>query len=181
MRSPAVFLDRDGTLVEEVNFLSRVEDLRVFPYSVQAVCSLKEHGFKVFVVTNQSGIARRKFAEPAMHSIHLEIQNQLGGLIDAFYYCPHLPDAGCRCRKPDTGMIEAAARDYDIDLAKSWMVGDKKLDVETGKNALLRTALVLTGYGAAHRATLEFEPDIITTDLGDAVTQICLGTAEVVV
>jgi len=181
MPQPAIFLDRDGTLVEEVNFLSRVEDLRVFSYSRQAVRSLKEHGFRIFVVTNQSGIARRKFAETAMHSIHEEIQNQLDGLIDAFYYCPHLPDAGCRCRKPDTGMIEAAARDFDIDLTRSWMVGDKKLDVETGKNALLRTALVLTGYGAAHRATLNFEPEMITPDLGDAVTQICLSTAKVVV
>ncbi len=171
-KQPAIFLDRDGTLVEEVNYLSTPEDLRLFHYSGSAVKLFKESGFLVFVVTNQSGIGRGIFDEAAMNSIHEEIQQQLSGAIDAFYFCPHLPCDGCRCRKPGPGMIEAASADFAIDLKNSWMIGDKKIDVETGINVGVKTAFVLTGYGQRHRASLERQPDLIANDLGEAAFSI---------
>ncbi len=134
-RRKAIFIDRDGTLVEEVNYLSRVEDLRLFPFTVDAVRRLKAAGFLLIVVTNQSGIGRGIFEEGAMHEIHRAIQQQLSNAVDAFYFCPHLPCDGCRCRKPGLGMIERAMSDFSIDIENSWMIGDKKIDVETGINA----------------------------------------------
>ena len=142
---PAVFIDRDGTLIEEVNFLSRIDDLRVFPFTADALKLLRESGFLVIVITNQSGIGRQIFGEEAMHVIHDEINKQLSGAVDAFYFCPHLPGDGCRCRKPNLGLIEDACEVFDIDLSRSWFIGDKKIDVETGRNARIRTAMVLTG------------------------------------
>ena len=181
-KRPAAFLDRDGTLIEEVNFLSRVEHLSLFPYTAEAVQTLKDNGFLVIVVTNQSGIGRGIYTADDMHAIHDAIQEELGGAIDAFYFCPHLPDAGCSCRKPGLGMIESAVNDFDIDLPRSWMVGDKKLDVETGQAGGFATALVLTGYGEKHQAMLERPPDLLATDLGEAVRQIVgLISAKIVI
>jgi len=171
-RQPAVFVDRDGTLIEEVNYLSRVEDLRLFPFTESAVAELKANGFLVIVVTNQSGIGRDIFDESDMHDIHQSIQASLSGAIDAFYFCPHLPCDGCKCRKPGPGMIESAVNDFDIDLDRSWMVGDKKSDVELGRNAGLKSALVLTGYGQTHQNILEYLPEAIEADLGEAVKRI---------
>ncbi|MEO6655498.1 MAG: HAD family hydrolase [Pyrinomonadaceae bacterium] len=172
MKKPAIFLDRDGTLIEEVNFLSRVEDLRLFSYTAEAVKLLKDNGFLVIVLTNQSGIGRGIYDEAAMHSIHEQIQVDLSGTIDGFYFCPHLPCDGCECRKPALGMITSAMSDFEIDLENSWMVGDKKIDVETGNKAKIRTALVLTGYGARHKATLDHMPDIISDTLASAAKGI---------
>lgn len=169
---PAAFIDRDGTLIEEVNFLSRVEDLRVFPYTAEALRMLKERGFYIVVLTNQSGIGRGIYTEGDMHSIHEAMQQELEGAIDAFYFCPHLPDAGCECRKPGLGMIRKAQNEFSIDLSLSWMIGDKKLDVETGKKAGVGSALVLTGYGRNHQHELGDLPDVIAEDLLGAVTQI---------
>lgn len=168
----AAFIDRDGTLIEEVNFLSRVDDLRLFDYTAEAVEELRSNGFHIFVVTNQSGIGRELYTVEDMRSIHSEMQTQLGGAIDEFYFCPHLPDAGCHCRKPGLGMIEAAYAEFEIDLENSWMIGDKWLDVETGFNAGVSTAMVLTGYGSEHVKTLERSPDIIADTLLDAVRKI---------
>ena len=172
MKQPAVFLDRDGTLIEEVNFLSRVEDLRLFSYTKDAVKLLKDNGFLVIVLTNQSGIGRGIYDEAAMHSIHEQIQIDLSGAIDGFYFCPHLPCDGCQCRKPELGMINSAMLDFEIDLENSWMIGDKKIDVETGKKANIRTVLVLTGYGVKHKASLQYMPDIISDTLGAAAESI---------
>lgn len=172
MKRPAIFLDRDGTLIEEVNFLSRVEDLRLFPFTSDAVNQLKDSGYLVIVVTNQSGIGRGIYTEDDMHAIHAQIQVELENAIDAFYFCPHLPDDGCECRKPGLGMIESALTDFDIDLEKSWMVGDKKIDVETGIIGNMLTALVLTGYGTEHQAMLETPPTLIAMNLHDAVKSI---------
>lgn len=169
---PAAFIDRDGTLVEEVNFLSRVEDLRLFDYTADAVCLLKEHGFLVIVVTNQSGIGREIYTVDNMHSIHEAMQTKLDGAIDAFYYCPHLPGEGCSCRKPNLGMIEQAQIDFKIDLTRSWMIGDKKIDVQTGINAGIGSAMVMTGYGKTHLETLLERPSIIADTLLDAVEKI---------
>ena len=169
---PAAFIDRDGTLIEEVNFLSRVDDLRIFPYTAEAIRRLKDTGFLIIVVTNQSGIGRQIYSEADMRSIHDEIQHQLGNAIDGFYFCPHLPDAGCQCRKPNLGMIRSAGNDFALDMNGSWMIGDKRLDVETGFNAGIGTAMVRTGYGRVHSVQLVREPDIIADDLLQAVTQI---------
>ncbi len=172
MKQPAVFVDRDGTLIEEVNFLSRVEDLRLFPFTNEAIKLLKDNGFLVIVVTNQSGIGRGIYDETAMHAIHDEIQAKLFGAVDGFYFCPHLPCDGCACRKPNLGMIESALADFEIDMENSWMIGDKKIDVETGKNVNIRTAFVLTGYGQKHQAMLENIPDLIAGNLKNAVDKI---------
>lgn len=179
MKRPAAFIDRDGTLIEEVNFLSRIEDLRLFPFTRQALAALKDAGFYVIVVTNQSGIGRGLYSEAAMDAIHEEMQVRLGDLIDAFYFCPHLPNEGCRCRKPNLGMIEAACSEYEIDLQRSWMIGDKRLDIETGHNAGISTALVKTGYGAGHLSELKNLPDIVADDLLDAVRQLLARSAGV--
>jgi D-glycero-D-manno-heptose 1,7-bisphosphate phosphatase len=167
----AAFIDRDGTLIEEVNFLSRVEDLRVFEYTAEALRLLKDAGFLIIVLTNQSGIGRGVFDEASMHAIHDEMQSRLGGLIDAFYFCPHLPCDGCTCRKPLPGMIESALADFQIDLDGSWMFGDKKIDVETGWNVGIRSAMVMTGYGHAHSKLLDTKPDVLAEDLLDAVLE----------
>ncbi len=171
-KQPAIFLDRDGTLIEEVNFLSRVEDLRLFPFTAEAITLLKESGYLIIVVTNQSGIGREIYTEADMHSIHDQIQIELDNAIDAFYFCPHLPDFGCKCRKPGLGMIESACKDFDIDLTKSWVIGDKDLDVNLGHKARLSSAFVLTGYGIEHHVTLKHNPSIIADDLIDAAKQI---------
>lgn len=168
----AAFIDRDGTLIEEVNFLSRVDDLSLFDYTAEAVTHLRSNGFNIFVMTNQSGIGRELYTVDDMNSIHAAMQERLGGAIDGFYFCPHLPDAGCHCRKPNLGMIESACADFEIDLENSWMIGDKKLDVETGFNAGISTAMVMTGYGNEHFATLERSPDVVGDTLLDAVRKI---------
>ena len=171
-KRPAAFIDRDGTLIEEVNFLSSVGDLQVFPYTAEALRLLKENGYWIVVVTNQSGIGRGIYSEADMHAIHDAMQAELGGAIDAFYFCPHLPDEGCECRKPGLGMLNFAQRDLEIDLQRSWMIGDKRIDIETGRAANIGAALVLTGYGSEHQHQLEEAPDVIGDDLLRAVELI---------
>ncbi|MGI9054236.1 MAG: D-glycero-alpha-D-manno-heptose-1,7-bisphosphate 7-phosphatase [Pyrinomonadaceae bacterium] len=172
MKQKAIFLDRDGTLIEEVNFLHRIEDLRFFSYTRKAVALLKENDFLIIVVTNQSGIGRRIYDDAAMHSIHEAIQERIEDKIDAFYFCPHLPSEGCACRKPNLGMIENAAENFEIDFENSWMIGDKAIDVETGFKAGIKTALVLTGYGKKAATELNGKPDIVAENLLEAVRGI---------
>ncbi len=171
-KKPAVFLDRDGTLIHEVNFLSRIEDLQIFDFTFDALRQLKDAGFALIVITNQSGIGRGFYSENDMHAIHREIDLRLEGTIDSYYFCPHLPDAGCQCRKPGTGMIEAACEEHALQLEESWMVGDKLLDIQTAFAANLRSVMVLTGYGLQHQALLEREPDLVAKDLGHAARMI---------
>ena len=169
---PAIFIDRDGTLIEEVNFLSRVEDLRIFPFTKPALEAFVAAGFRLFIVTNQSGIGRELFTENDMHDIHEALREAFGGLITGFYYCPHLPNAGCDCRKPNTALIERAASEHNIDLSRSWFIGDKDLDVRTGINAGTKTCLVLTGYGEKHKEILEDQPTLIADNIGEAAREI---------
>lgn len=175
MKRPAIFLDRDGTLIEEVNFLSRVEDLRLFPFTAEAIKLLKDNGYLVIVVTNQSGIGRDLFTEDDMHAIHAQIQTELHNAIDAFYFCPHLPDEGCKCRKPELGMIESALADFDIDMDRSWVVGDKKIDVETGQAANLQRVLVLTGYGRHSQVLVEDIHTMIAENL-EAASRLIINS-----
>ncbi len=172
----AVFLDRDGTLIEEVDFLSRVEDMRLFSFTYEAIKLLKNAGYMVVVITNQSGIGRGHFSEDAMHEIHREMNTKLEGMIDAFYFCPHLPDEGCSCRKPGTGMIEAACDDLTIDRNDSWVVGDKVLDVEAGYEAGMRTAMVMTGYGRVQFPQAVRKPGLVADDLLKVTRKILART-----
>jgi D-glycero-D-manno-heptose 1,7-bisphosphate phosphatase len=174
----AVFLDRDGTLIEDVGYLARVEDLRIFPFTFEAIRLLRENGFLVVVVTNQSGIGRKIYGEAAMHVIHERMQEDLENMLDGFYFCPHLPGGGCACRKPNLGMLEAARSDLEIDMNGSWMIGDKAIDIQTGSNAGIKTALVLTGYGGRDTDGGLLEPDVVGDDLLDAVKKIVISNRD---
>ena len=158
----AVFLDRDGTINVEVQYLCDVADFQFIAGVPQALKRLKEAGFLLVVVTNQSGIGRGYYDEAALAAIHSHMHAELAGFgaaIDACYFCPHHPEHAsgdyrqeCACRKPLPGMLQRAAEDLDIDLSASFMVGDKLADVEAGINAGCTPLLVLTGYGSAQAA-----------------------------
>ena len=123
----AVFLDRDGTIIEEVNFLSNPDQVNLFTGTFEALRSLKDAGYLIIVVTNQSGVGRGFFSEDDVHAVHARIQELTKDAVDAFYFCPHLPDDGCECRKPGDGMMRQAAMEFGIDLTKSWIIGDKMI------------------------------------------------------
>jgi D-glycero-D-manno-heptose 1,7-bisphosphate phosphatase len=153
----AAFLDRDGTINVEKEYLYRIEDFEFIPGAVEAVRLLNEAGFLVVVVTNQSGVARGYYTEEDVENLHRYVASELeksGARVDAWLYCPHHPNGRgsyslpCNCRKPLPGMLKEAARRYDIDLAASVMIGDKQADVSAGQAAGCRTILVRTGYGA---------------------------------
>src|ERR1044071_82010 len=146
---PAIFIDRDGTIIHDADYLSSVDELEVFDFACEALSMLREKGYLIIVISNQSGIGRGIFDAAAVHAIHREINERLGGLIDAFYFCPHLPDEGCDCRKPAIGLLRQATEDFAIDAPNSWMIGDKRSDIELGFNVGIATALVMTGYGEA--------------------------------
>lgn len=153
----AIFLDRDGTINVEKNYLYRVEDFEFIPGAINAIRRMNVMSYKVIVVTNQSGIARGYYTEDDLHYLHEFINQKLraqGAMIDAFYYCPHHPVDGigkykitCNCRKPDIGLYKQAIKDYDINTDLSWTVGDRLRDLEPGDLLGLKKALVLTGYG----------------------------------
>ncbi len=178
----AVFLDRDGTINEDVNFLSSPEQVILIDWSVEAIKEMNELGLKIIVFTNQSGIARGYFTEDDLHKIHSrldELLSQSGARIDAYYYCPHHPTEGngeykveCECRKPKDGMLQRASREQNIDLKKSFVVGDRCVDIKAGKTAGAKTILVLTGYGRQEYEKCKnenYEPDFVAKDLKEAV------------
>ena len=147
--SPAVFLDRDGTLMRDVDYCGNPGDVEVFPEAAEALRRLKQNGYKLIVITNQSGIGRGYFTETDYRAVEAEFLRQLGnGLIDASYHCPERPGSASIRRKPGPGMIFEAQRDHRIDLSKSFLIGDKASDIWCGRNAEVRTILVQTGYGA---------------------------------
>ncbi len=169
-RHPAVFLDRDGTLMREVNYCSDPNAVEIFDGVSDSLRSLKEAGYKLFVITNQSGIGRGYFSEEQYRAVEAELSRQLGAnLLDATYYCPDKPDTGSRRRKPSPEMVLEAARDHHLDLARSFFVGDKAIDIECGKNAGVRTILVQTGYGTGER---HCTPDWIVHDICEAARLI---------
>ncbi len=138
----AAFLDRDGTISADVGYCRRVEDFHLLPGVPQAIRLLNSRGFKVVVITNQSGIARGYFTEETLSLIHRKMHHELardGACVDAIYHCPHHPDDGCPCRKPKPALIQQAAADLDISLGLSYMIGDHIKDVEAGKAAGCRT------------------------------------------
>ena len=180
--SRAVFMDRDGTINEEVGYLSRLDQMKLFPRSAEAIRLLNREGIKVVVVTNQSGVARGYFGEDFVSEAHAFLQESLRrekAFIDAFYYCPHHPTEGafpyrqaCSCRKPEAGMLLRASRDLHIDLSRSYMVGDVMKDVRAGKKAGTKGILVKTGYGAGEKTDEDPVPDYVAADLLDAVNWI---------
>lgn len=151
--TPAVFLDRDGTINVEKKYLHRFADWEWIPGAQEAIKLLRDSGYLVVVVSNQAGIARGYYASEDVIALHLQVQQQLLELetcVDAYYWCPHHPDFGsdCNCRKPAPGMMLQAAQDLNIDLGASWMIGDKAIDVQAGLAAGVNSLLVQTGYGA---------------------------------
>jgi D-glycero-D-manno-heptose 1,7-bisphosphate phosphatase len=143
----AVFFDRDGTIIEDADYCSHPKQVKVFPGVPKALRHLKSKGFKLIVITNQSGIGRGFFTVDEYRSVESEVSRQLGhGLIDATYFCPDVPGQHCSHRKPSPGMILQAKREHQIDLTRSFFVGDKEIDVECGRNAGVRTIRVETGF-----------------------------------
>lgn len=185
-----VFLDRDGTMNEEVHYLHRPEDLVLISGCGEAVRLLNEAGYRVIVVTNQAGVARGYYTEEEVRLLHAyfnELLKKEGARVDAFYYCPHHPEHGigaykkkCHCRKPDTGMLEQAERDLPegIDKAHSFLIGDKLLDMEAGRRFGVTSVLVGTGYGAElfKQESLRAGYDFYAENLLAAVRKILDGT-----
>jgi D-glycero-D-manno-heptose 1,7-bisphosphate phosphatase len=176
---PAVFLDRDGTIAEEVGYLNHASRFRMFPWVAGALQRLNEAGFPVVVVTNQSGVGRGYFPESLVHEVNQLMTHQLsrsGAKVDAIYYCSHTSAHNCSCRKPRTGMLERAAREHALDLQRSFVVGDRYGDIELARNAHARGILVRTGCGegelAWHAAKWPTQPDFVAQDLAEATDWI---------
>jgi len=151
-----LFLDRDGTVNEEVEFLSSPAGVHLIPGAAAAIREANSLGLKVIIITNQSGVARGYFSEQDVHAVNDELLRQLaaeGARVDAIYYCPHHPDGNapfninCDCRKPNTAMLRQAAERFDLDLTRSFVVGDRLSDLQAGNNVGASSILVLTGYG----------------------------------
>jgi len=181
MMNRAAFLDRDGTINEEVGYLDRLERLKILPGAFEAVRLLNRRGLLAIVITNQSGIARGFFDEAFVQDVHEHIRLAFlaqGAVIDGFYYCPHHPTEGsgkyrqaCTCRKPEPGLLIRATEERNITLEGSYMVGDMPKDVEAGKRAGCKGILVRTGCGGMVDAG-EVKPDYTADDLLDAVRWI---------
>jgi histidinol-phosphate phosphatase family protein len=182
-RSPSVrralFVDRDGTLNPDLHYLKEAERLELFQGVGAALSLAHEHDYLVVCVTNQSGIERGFYTRDDVERIHRRVNELLQPhrtQVDAFYYCPHAPEAGCRCRKPRTGMFEDAARDLGLDFASSAIVGDRPLDVEAGQRLGLLTALVVPpGHADALKAEVRatgVRPDLDATTFLGAVLRV---------
>lgn len=168
-KKPAIFLDRDGVLTEEKSYVCHLEDLTIFSYVKECIKTIKEKGYYAIVVTNQSGVARGLFSEETLQEMNAYLIRETGA--DAVYYCPHHVNGKiekyreeCNCRKPKTGMIEKACQEFQIDLEKSYMVGDRASDILLGQNAGLTTILAESGYGT-ERLEQDVKPDYIIRDL----------------
>jgi len=192
MKQRAVFIDRDGTISEEVGYINHPSRFHVFPYSAPAIKLLNESGWLAIVVTNQAGVARGYFSEEMIKRVHEQLKQDLennGARLDAIYYCAHHPSVGeppyrldCDCRKPKPGLIRQAVEELGIDLEKSWMVGDRYSDVELARNAGVHSAFVMSGYGPGEwehqRGSWKYQPDLIAKNLLEAVAAIISEQAE---
>lgn len=175
MAQGAVFLDRDGTINEDTGYVSDPEDLVLLAGAPEAIKRLNQEGIKVIVVSNQSGVGRGYFTESDVRAVNERLEKLLlldGARLDGIYYCPHRPDEGCPCRKPEVGLIERAAVEHGIDPERSFVVGDKTDDVYMAKRAGAKAVLVLTGKGAEEKERLDKDPDFVARDILDAVTWI---------
>jgi D-glycero-D-manno-heptose 1,7-bisphosphate phosphatase len=182
-------MDRDGTISEEVGYVNHPSRFSLFAYSAPAIKKLNDTGWLAIVVTNQAGVARGYFSEDLIAKVHEKMRLDLGkqnARLDAVFYCAHHPSVGqppyrldCDCRKPKPGLIRRAANEMNIDLAQSWMVGDRYSDIELAYNAGLRSAFVMSGYGRGEwehqRKDWKHAPDIVAEDLFEAVNAITSG------
>ena len=166
MKRPAVFLDRDGVLTEERGYVDSLENLHIFPYTEECIREIVHKGYLPVVITNQSGVARGLIDVDVLQQMNALLKSKTG--VEAVYYCPHLPEAKCHCRKPETGLVEAACRDYDIDMDRSVFVGDRASDIELGERLGLRTVLLESGYGSS-RLERKVCPQYIFKDLRDVI------------
>jgi D-glycero-D-manno-heptose 1,7-bisphosphate phosphatase len=188
----AIFMDRDGTLCDEVGYVNHIDRVRLLPRSAAAVRKANDAGYQTVVVTNQAGVARGYFSESLVDLVHDRIRGMLaesGARLDGIYYCPHHPEVGapayrkaCDCRKPRPGLLLRARDEMGIDLPSSYMIGDSVRDIEAGRSVSATTILVLTGYG---RGELEYQshawparPDHVAEDLMDAVDWILARESE---
>jgi D-glycero-D-manno-heptose 1,7-bisphosphate phosphatase len=179
-----VFLDRDGTIIEEVGYLDRVERVALYPWAVDAIRAFNRANLPVVMVSNQAGVARGLFTEAVVAEVHAHLESRLaegGARIDAYYYCPHHPDGTvaeyarvCECSKPGRGLVDRASRELGIDPASSFVVGDRWLDVGLARTVGAKGLLVRTGYGAAEeRRPLEgLTADAVVDNLAEAASWI---------
>ena len=181
-KRPAIFIDRDGTLVKEVDLLHKADDLELFPFSSSAVKKINNSDYMAILCTNQPVVARNLCTLEDVRSIHNRLETLLGrdhAFLNDIYFCPHHPDRGypgeniafkiaCDCRKPNTGMITRAVEEYNVDIKSSWFIGDTTIDIQTGIEAGMRTILVRTGKGGQD-GKFSATPDFIFDDLGAAV------------
>ncbi len=188
----AVFLDRDGTINEEVGYLTDLSKLRLIPGAGAAITRLNHAGYKVILVTNQSGVARGYFPESLVLEAHKRLTHMLereGAVLDGIYYCPHHPTAGntgytivCDCRKPGTGLVDRAVKDFDIDINHSFLVGDKWSDVELAQRAGVHSILVMSGFSpddpGNKRPEHVEDPDFTARTIAEAVDWIMRRGAE---
>ncbi len=172
LQNKAVFLDRDGVVILEKGYISSPEQLELYPFTQEAITKLMEANWKIYIISNQSAVARGILTEEDLDLVHRRLLELIP--VDKIYYCPHHPDgkAGlpysihCDCRKPEAGLILRAARDNHIDLSRSYLLGDRASDILAGKKAGVITVLVRTGYGATGLEQ-QVEPDYIFADLGE--------------
>ena len=186
MKRKAVFIDRDGTISEEVGYINHLSRFRVFPYSAPAIKLLNQSDWLAIVVTNQAGVARGYFSEEMIKAIHQRLNEEMvsaNARLDGIYYCAHHPSVGeppylldCDCRKPKPGLILRAAESFDIDLERSWMIGDRYSDIELARNAGVNAAFVFSGYGRGEwehqRHGWDQQPDLTAENLMEAVEKI---------
>jgi D-glycero-D-manno-heptose 1,7-bisphosphate phosphatase len=185
MTKSAIFIDRDGTINEDIGYVSHPDQLFIYPFAAEAIRLINEAGLEVIIITNQSGIARGLYTEATLDAIHEKLRLELGregAQIDGVYYCPHHPRHGdehyrkiCDCRKPQTAMLERAAAEHGINLSSSYVIGDKASDINLATNAGAKGVLVMTGYGAETQANLErfpCYPTLVAKNLLEAIKLI---------
>ena len=173
--SRAIFLDRDGTIMRDASHVGEVDQVVLIPNAVPSLKRLQDAGYKLFVITNQSGVGRGYFTREAVESIHTRLNeqfNQAGVRFERYYVCPHHPEDNCECRKPKPKLLLDAAREYGLDLSRSFMIGDRASDIQAGVNAGARSILVLTGVGRETLAKGETKPDHVAHDIAEATTWI---------
>jgi len=179
MNEIGVFLDRDGTINEEMGYINHLSRFVLLPRTGAAIKRLNDAGVKVVVVTNQSGAARGYFPSSLVEEVHAHLQNLLaavGARLDGIYTCLHSPQDGCACRKPKPGLLLQAAQELNLDLSRSYLVGDRHMDIQTGARAGVKGILVLTGYGRGEYELFapawDVRPAHIAADLMDAAAWI---------
>lgn len=180
----AIFMDRDGTVSEEVGYMYHAGLYRPFPWTGKAIRRINESGRLAILVTNQSGVGRGYFSEATIEEVHNVLRDELrrwDAHLDAIYYCPHSPGDGCDCRKPKAGMLIRAQKEHGIDLSESYMIGDRYLDIHMAKSVGAKGVLVRTGDGngeLGNRGNESIQPDMVADNLLEAVQQILPGDAE---